>query len=566
MKETKSGNYSLDPVTLEVLRNSFAMVAEEMSANLVRTSYSPNIKERRDSSCALFDRKGKLIAQAENIPVHLGAMPRAVNAVLDEFDPARLEPGSAVIHNDPYEGGVHLPDITMVSPVHHRESLIGFVANRAHHADVGGSSPGSLSADSKSIYAEGLQIPPVRLVREGEMCDEVMRFVLANMRAPAEREGDLRAQLAANYTGEKRFRELIAEHGKEKITAAFADVLNYSEKRTRSRIRNLPDGSYGAVDFLDDDGCGTTDIRVEVRVEVKDDVVSVDFAGTHDQVEGPVNAPIAVTESATYYSLRAATDPSIPPNSGCYRPISIEVPEKSLLNPVKPASVVGGNLETSQRIVDVILAALAGAGIGSIPAGSNGSMNNVTFGGGGKKSSADYTFYETIGGGSGGCPGKDGVDGIHCHMTNTRNTPVEVIERNYPLRVEKYGFRRDSGGAGKYRGGLGLVREIRALEDGTEFSLLSDRRTHRPRGFSGGKPGQSGKDVLIRNKEKRPLPAKVTKELRQGDLVCLRTPGGGGYGDPRERQPERIARDLREDRVSRERVKNNYPQYESFQG
>lgn len=554
--------FSVDPITLEVLRNAFAMVAEEMSANLVRTSYSPNIKERKDSSCALFDPTGELLAQAENIPVHLGAMPRAVRAVLKEFEVDELRPGDAIVHNDPYEGGVHLPDITLVSPVYDdRDKLLGFVANRAHHADVGGAHSGSLSAESSSIFAEGLQIPPVKLQEEGEIDDDILRFILNNVRTPQEREGDLRAQVAANFTGKKRLRELVDDHGREKILRVYEDVLSYSEKRMSKKIKNLPEGVYGAIDYLDDDGLGNEDLRIKVEIEIEDDRISVDFAGTCPQVEGPVNAPVAVTESATYYSLRAATDPSIPPNQGCYRPINISVPEGSMLKPSKPAPVVGGNLETSQRIVDVIFSALAEAGIPSIPAGSNGSMNNVTFGSTAGNSSASYTFYETIGGGTGGRPDQDGVDGIHCHMTNTRNTPVEVIEENYPLRVERYELRPDSGGAGEYRGGLGLRRDIRVLEDGTEFSLLSDRRRYKPRGLNGGKSGRPGDDKLIRDDEEISLPGKVVRDLKKDDIVSIRTPGGGGYGKPGDRDLKKIRRDINEDRVSEKKAVRHYPQY-----
>ncbi len=559
----KDIQFSVDPVTLEVLRNSFEMIAEEMSANLIRTSYSPNIKERKDSSCALFDPFGQLVAQAENIPVHLGAMPRAVKAVLANYDVGEINPGDAIIHNDPYEGGVHLPDITMVSPVYDDdEVLVGFVANRAHHADVGGAYSGSLSAKSKSIFAEGLQIPPVKLTEGDSINEDILRFILDNVRTPQEREGDIRAQIAANYTGRKRLRETVREHGRDKILCVYSDVLLYSEKRMRKRIMDLPDGRYRASDYLDDDGLGNEDLKIEVELEIKDDEIRVNYEGTCPQVEGPVNAPIAVTESATYYSLRAATDPSIPPNQGCYRPISVGVPERNLLNPSKPAPVVGGNLETSQRIVDVVLSALAEAGIASIPAGSNGSMNNVTFGKPGKGAGAGFTFYETIGGGIGGRPDKDGVDGIQCHMTNTRNTPAEVIEQSYPLRVERYELREDSSGAGKFRGGLGLRRDIRVLEGETEFSLLSERRRHRPRGIKGGKPGVSGEDTLIREAEEESIPGKMTLELNAGDVISIRTPGGGGYGDPRDRNKDRIEKDLKEERESPAKVEKDYPQHE----
>ncbi|MFP4588814.1 MAG: hydantoinase B/oxoprolinase family protein [Candidatus Acetothermia bacterium] len=563
----KSTSFSADPVTLEVLRNALQMIAEEMSANLVRTSYSPNIKERRDSSCALFDPHGALVAQAENIPVHLGAMPRAVGAVLKQYDLEQLSPGDALIHNVPYGGGVHLPDITMVSPVYGEEGdLIGFVANRAHHADIGGTYPGSLSAESRSIFAEGLQIPPVKLVSGGDINEEVLNLILTNVRTPGEREGDLRAQLAANFTGKKRLEKLVQKHGREKILSIYEDLITYSEKRMRKRITDLPSGTYTANDLMDGDGLGNEDLKIQVKIRIEESEIYIDFKGTCSQSEGPVNATIAVTESATYYALRATTDPTIPPNQGCYRPLNIEVPEGSLLNPSKPAPVVGGNLETSQRIVDVILSALAQADLSGVPACSHGSMNNITFGRAAAKSSSSFAFYETIGGGLGARPAQDGVDGIHCHMTNTRNTPVEAIEQSYPLRVECYELRKDSGGAGKYRGGMGLRRDIRVLENGTEFSLLSERRTHRPQGLNGGESGKSGIDQVTREGRKQTIPGKAVLELDQGDLVSIRTPGGGGYGAPTLRCLEAIKRDVKEGRLSEEEARKRYPQYREEAG
>ena len=551
----------VDPVTLEVLRNAFATVAEEMSANLVRTGYSPNIKERADASSAVFDSSGRMIAQAENIPVHLGAMPHSVRTVISAFA-GEFEPGDTAIHNSPYSGGAHLPDITFVSPVFVDEELIAYVANRAHHADIGGVRAGSVAADATSIYAEGLQIPPVKLFERGAMVDGVFDLLLANVRTPEERAGDLRAQQAANETGRRRFAEIVEEHGPDVVAAAMDRVLEYSETRMREVVRELDDGSYGYTDHLDDDGAGTEDIAITATITIDGSTIDVDFAGSAAQVDGPVNAPIAVTTSATYYALRAITDPDIPPNQGCYRPFSVSAPDGSVVNARSPAPVVGGNLETAQRVVDVVLGAMAQADVTPIAAASNGSMNNVTFGGDDPQR-GPYTFYETIGGGYGGRPNRDGVDGIHAHMTNTRNTPVEVLETTYPLRVERYELRPDTGGVGRHRGGMGIRRDIRVLGEEVAFSLLADRRYHRPYGLEGGGPGANGEDYAITDGVQRRIEGKTTLELSDGDVISVRTPGGGGFGPPTERPVEAIERDLLEERVTEEHVEEHYPQFES---
>ncbi|MFB6109667.1 MAG: hydantoinase B/oxoprolinase family protein [Halodesulfurarchaeum sp.] len=550
----------VDPVTLEVLRNAFEMVAEEMSANLIRTSYSPNIKERKDASSAVFDPQGRMLAQAENIPVHLGAMPHSVDAVIDAFG-GEFEPGDTVIHNSPFSGGAHLPDITFVSPVFVDGELIGYVANRAHHADIGGVHAGSVAPDSTSIYAEGVQIPAVKLFDGGDLVEGVMDLLTENVRTPDEREGDLRAQQAANETGRRRFRELADDHGTETVRGVTDHVLDYSEQRMRSEIRGLEDGTYAFDDVLDSDGAGASDVGIAVDVTIDGSEIHVDFAGTAPQVDGPVNAPIAVTTSATYYALRVVTDPEIPPNHGCYRPFSISAPDGTIVNAEPPAAVVGGNLETSQRIVDTILGAMAEADVDPIVAGANGSMNNVTFGSSDPSLDDPYTFYETIGGGYGARPGKDGVDGVHAHMTNTRNTPAETIELSYPLRVERYELRPDTCGAGQYRGGLGVRRDVRVLDHVAEFSLLSERRRHRPYGLAGGDPGSPGDDRVVRDGTGQSIDEKVSLNVSDGDLVSVRTPGGGGYGPPEERDPAAIERDLEEGRISEAFVEEHYPHY-----
>jgi N-methylhydantoinase B len=543
----------IDPVTLEVLRNAFEAVAEEMNAALVRTGYSPNIKERRDCSTALFDADGEMVAQAETMPVHLGAMPFSVAAALEAFPPETLRPGDGVLLNDPFRGGAHLPDLTLVTPLFADGEVIAYAANRAHHADVGGSTAGSVAADSTEIYQEGLRIPPVKFLVSGEVDDAVLDLILANVRTPAERRGDLRAQEAANETARERTDDLLAEHGADAVAAAFAAVQNYSERRMRAALGELPDGSYGFADRLDDDGRGNEDLRIEATVRIESGRATVDFAGTAPQVAGPVNAVFAVTASATYYALRCVTDPDIPPNAGCYRPIEIRTPEGSLVDPDPPAAVVGGNLETSQRVTDVVLGALAAAVPDRVPAAGQGTMNNVTLGGTDPRDGSPYAFYETQAGGFGARPSADGMDAVHVHMSNTLNTPVEVLETAYPLRVRRYELRPDSGGTGRFRGGLGLRRDIESRGE-TTLSLLGDRHRNPPYGLAGGDPGEPGA-VFVDGER---VPAKTTRDLAAGSVVSVRTPGGGGHGDPGERSAEAIARDLRLGKLSAAEAREAY--------
>jgi N-methylhydantoinase B len=565
----------VDSVTLEVVRNACIAVAEEMNATLVRTAYSPNIKERRDCSCALFDAAGEMISQAENMPVHLGAMPFSVAAAVERFPPAELEPGDSILLNDPFRGGAHLPDLTLVSPVFVDGDVVAYAANRAHHADIGGSRAGSVAADSTEIYQEGLRIPPVKFASGGTVDEDVLSMILANVRTPDERRGDLRAQEAANATGRRRFSALAEKHG-DTLAPALAEIKDYSERRMRTEIESLPDGTYTFEDVLDDDGRGNEDLPVRAAVTVDDDEIAVDFAGTAPQTAGPINAVFAVTASATYYSVRCVTDPSIPPNHGCYRPITVDAPERSLVNPEPPAAVVGGNLETSQRVTDVVLGAFAEADVSRVLAGSQGTMNNVTFGGTDPRGAAGddgaaegagspYAFYETQGGGFGGRDGKDGMDGVHVHMSNTRNTPVEVLETAYPLRVERYELRPDSGGAGRFRGGLGLRRDLRVRDHTATFSLLADRQRHAPYGLAGGAEGEPGAAFRI-DADADPddgddgvrIPGKSTHDLPPGTTVSLRTPGAGGYGPPSEREPAALADDLRQGKVTESAARASY--------
>ena len=507
----------LDPVTLSVLASALAGIAEEMGAVLIRGSYSSNIKERRDCSTALFDARGQMVAQAEHIPVHLGAMPEAVAAIRRR----NPEPGDVFAINDPYSGGTHLPDITLVSPVALEGEILGYAVTRAHHSDVGGMRPGSAPSDSREIYQEGIIIPAVRLVRGGDYVDDVLDLLLANVRTPAIRRGDLRAQIAGNQIAEERVGELIERRGKEIVLAAFDEVISYTERRTREVIRDLPDGEYRAEDFMEGDGTADEDIPIRVKVRIKDDSMSIDFSGTSSAVRGNVNCPFAVTRSACYFALRVLLPEDVPANAGTYAPLDITAPKGSLVNAQSPSAVVAGNVETSSRIADTVLSALSGAA--PLPAQGQGTMNNLVIGG------AGWTYYETIGGGQGASHKGPGPSGVHVGMSNTLNTPTEAFELEYPMRVERYELLYGSGGEGKHRGGDGIVRSVRVLEP-TSLSLLPDRRRHPPRGANGGGPGKVGENFL--NEEK--LPPKVSRELKAGDVVTVRTPGGGGYGRAEE--------------------------------
>ena len=548
----------VDPVTLEVTRNACIAISEEMNATLIRTGYSPNIKERRDCSCALFDADAEMISQAENMPVHLGAMPFSVAAAIDRYPPETLDPGDAILLNDPFYGGAHLPDLTLVTPVFQDGDIIAFAANRAHHADVGGSRAGSVAADSTEIYQEGLRIPPVKLFEGGEPNEGLFDMILSNVRTPDERRGDLRAQEAANETGRRRVTELVEKYGRGQLTAMLEEIKDYSERRMRAEITDLPDGTYTYDDVLDDDGRGNEALAIRAAVTVDGDHVSVDFSGSADQTAGAINAVFAVTASATYYAVRCVTDPDIPPNHGCYRPIDIEAPDGTIVNPEPPAAVVGGNLETSQRVTDVVLGALSKAVPDRVTAAGQGTMNNVTFGGTDPRDGTPYAFYETQAGGFGGRRGKDGMDGVHVHMSNTMNTPAEVLETAYPLRVTRYEYRPDTGGAGEFRGGLGLRRDIQVRDHEATFSLLAERHRSQPYGLSGGDPGATGGAVLNPDDDPEELAPKSTHELPPGSVVSVRTPGGGGYGDSSDRDAGALARDLRLGKITPERLRSVY--------
>jgi N-methylhydantoinase B/oxoprolinase/acetone carboxylase alpha subunit len=522
----------IDPIEFEIFKNLFVSIAEEMGVTLCRTGFSPNIKERLDYSCAIYDGRGQTIAQGDHMPVHLGAMPLSVRAAIDHV---AMEPGDVVMLNDPFRGGTHLPDITLVAPVFLSRSgpPAFYVANRAHHSDVGGMSPGSMPL-AREVYQEGLIIPPVRLVRRGEIVPDVLALVLANVRTPDEREGDLTAQIAANRVGERRLREAVAKYGRRKVDHYAAAAQDYTERVLRHTISRIPDGEYRFEDVLDDDGFARRRIAIRAAVRIAGSSAEIDFTGSDPQTEGGVNANFAITLSASLYAFRCLVTDDVLYNEGIARPLRVIAPEGSIVNATRPAAVAGGNVETSQRITDVVLGALARALPEVIPAASQGTMNNVTLGGVDPRTGRRFAYYETLGGGMGGRNGLPGLSGVHCHMSNTRNTPVEAIEHYLPVRICRYGLRRGSGGAGRFPGGDGLVREYEAFTE-TEITVLSERRTERPWGVVGGSPGASGVNVVIRRDGRvEPLGAKARVRLAAGDRLRIETPGGGGYGAAEE--------------------------------
>lgn len=517
----------VDPIELEIFKSIFISIAEEMGMALCRSSFSPNIKERKDFSCAVFDERGRTVAQGDHLPVHLGAMPLSVSSAIEHVD---LDPGDTVMLNDPYRGGTHLPDITLVSPVYvkGRSRPAYFVANRAHHSDVGGMSPGSMPLASE-IFQEGVIIPPVKLVRGGELDRDILDLVLANVRTPEEREGDLTAQLAANRIGEKRLLEVARKYGYAKIRSYMRHLQDYSEKIMRQAISEIPGGAYRFTDWLDDDGLSPRPIKIQVTIRIRGDSAEVDFSGTDPQTEGSINANRAITLSATMYVFRCIIRGDVPYNSGLLRPIKIIAPEGSVVNARMPAAVAGGNVETSQRITDVLLGALAKALPDRIPAASSGTMNNITFGGTNPATGKNFAYYETIGGGMGASPERDGLSGVHTHMTNTRNTPVEALEHYLPIRVRRYALRKNSGGKGQFRGGDGIVREFEFLVP-AQVNILSERRKFPPYGLAGGAPGKKGKNICRQGGRRKTLGSKASFRVGPGDIIVVETPGGGGYG------------------------------------
>lgn len=511
---------SVDPITLEVARHRFSAIADEMGSVLRRTALSPNIKERADCSAAVFDPRGEMLAQAEHIPVHLGSMPASVLACLETFDP---EPGVHYAVNDPFQGGTHLNDLTIVAPVFHGADLVAWVANRAHHADVGGEAPGSMPAHATTVDQEGHRVPPTVAVRDGGMLPDFVEPFVDASRTPWERRGDLAAQMGANAVAVRRLAELVSREGIDRYTEIAGALLDYGERRTLAALDLVPNGSYSFEDFME---LGDHDVAIRVRVTVDGSALHADFTGSDPQVEANFNAVEAVTRSCLYYAVRVATDPTIPANGGCYRPISLEAPAGSIVNALPPAAVAAGNVETSQRIADVLLGALAQAAPDRVPAASQGTMNNVLIG------NDRFAYYETVAGGQGARPYRHGQSGIQTGMTNTQNTPIESLHNHYPFRVIAYTLRRGSGGDGRFVGGEGIRREI-VFEEGATLSLMGERRRNPPWGLAGGRPGAVGEDWLVhRGGERERLAGKVTVDVQTGDRLIVLTPGGGGWGTP----------------------------------
>ena len=547
-----------DPIELEVFKNIFHSIAEEMGAALRRTAFSPNIKERRDYSCAVFDARGQVVAMGDHMPVHLGSMPMSVRAAIDAFP---MVPGDVVMLNDPFCGGTHLPDITLVAPVYiprpRGAAALGrepdfYVASRAHHADVGGAYAGSMGP-CREIYQEGVRIPPVKLVRRGKPDGDVLSLLLANVRTPREREGDLGAQIAACHTGATRLREVCARYRLPRVRRAMRALLDYSEEMMCAFLAQVPRGTFRAEDFLDDDGITDRPIRIAVSIAFhtmprgtagrgRGSAVTVDFTGSDPQVAGSVNAVEAITYSACFYVFRCLLAEDVPATAGLMRPIRVIAPQGTVVNARPPAAVAGGNVETSQRVVDVLLLAMAQAIPGRIPAGSSGTMNNLTLGGIDPRSGEPFAYYKTIAGGMGARPTKPGVSGIHTHMTNSLNTPAEALEHAYPFRVTRYSLRPSSGGTGKFRGGDGIVRELEVLTD-SEVAVLADRRSRGPYGLAGGHAGTPGRTQIIRRDGSvEELPGKASARLRAGERVRIESPGGGGWGRSRTAGTARAAR------------------------
>lgn len=522
------------PISLEIFRSALTAIAEEMGTVLMLSSYSPNIKERRDFSCALFDVQGRLIAQAAHIPVHLGAMPDSVASALATFE--HFAPGDIIALNDPFLGGSHLPDITLIAPIyvniHNEPCLIGFAANRAHHSDVGGISAGSMPLASE-IYQEGIIIPPVKLWEAGQPNQPLLSLLLRNVRTPAERRGDLAAQVAANRTAVRRMEEMVARWSLPTLQAHIEELIAYAQRITCATIANMPDGTYRFEDHLDDDGIGEESVKIAVSVTVSGEAMTVDFSESSSQVRGNINTVAAVAKSAAYYTVRCLMPDDAPMNHGTFAPVTVIAPGGTVVNARPPAGVAQGNVETSQRITDAIFGALAQALPEVIPAAGQGTMNNITAGGLDPRTSQPFAYYETMGGGMGAHPEQDGLSGAHVHMSNTLNTPVEAFEYAYPMRISRYELRAGSGGQGKHHGGDGLVREI-TFEVPTDVTLLTERRRFAPYGLQGGEPGQRGENRLVHEGQETLLPGKVHFRAAAGDRLTIASPGGGGWGKASE--------------------------------
>ncbi len=545
-----------DRVTLQVISNSLAYASEEMGLALRNTAFSPNIRERMDHSAAVFDREGRLLAQAEHIPVHLGSLPWGLRNMMDacRSSGVDIEEGSMVASNDPYVTGTHLNDLTVVAPIYHKGELAALVVNKAHHADVGGVSPGSISMDATTLQEEGFVLEPAYLVRKSEIVEKTVARFSSHSRTPRERKGDIKAQVAANFTGARRVGAAIAKYGLEEFREASDDAFAHSRAMASTRMAGLTPGTYSARDFLE--GVHGEDLRLASKVTVSRKGIEVDYQGTDAQVDYPLNAVFGVTLSGVYFVLRCLLGSDIPANHGAFSAISVKAPAGCLLNPDRPHPVGGGNVETSQRNADVLFRAFADAAPGLVPAAAGGSMNNVMAGG--TFRGRPWAFYETIGVGLGGRRGFDGIDGIQCNMTNTLNTPIEEFERSYPIMLVRYEFRPDSGGAGERRGGSGLVRAYRALADGTAFTVVAERERHRPWGLLGGQDGEGTRVTLAHRGKRTSVPSKSRLTLSGGDVVEIWTAGGGGYGPPSKRSASAVASDLEDELLSPARARRAY--------
>ncbi len=550
---------TVDPITLEVMRNACQSVAEEMGAALIRTALSPNIKDRRDCSTAIYTAEGDLVAQAEHIPLHLGLMVSVVRKTLERYPIERLEPGDAIITNDPYISGSHLPDVVMITPVFLDGECVALLANLAHHVDIGGMVPGGMPTISTEIFQEGIRIPPVKLRKRGELDAEIMGLIANNVRTSYEMRGDFQAQMAANNVGERRIREVISRYGVDETRFYMDAIMDYAERRMTRAIKDVPEGTFTFEDYLEGDGLTDDLLKIEASVTIGNGRIRVDFTGTDPQARGSVNSTRAVTLACVYYALKSAIGPELPSSGGTFRPVEVITPEGTLVNPRFPAPVSNANINTSQRITEVILGALSKIIPERVPAASTGSMSIFTVGGVDPRTNEYYSYVETYGGGQGALFNADGMDGVHVHMTNTMNTPTEVIEIAYPLRVERYGLVSDSDGPGRFRGGLGLTREMTTVDHRATISIGTERRAIRPWGLQGGKQGGASASWIVQPDGKRKdLPTKVTIQVEAGTRIVLQTAGGGGFGDPMERDPELVSQDVAEGFINTERAALEY--------
>ncbi len=550
----------MDAITLEVMRNRFFAITEEMGAAIIRTAYSTNIKDRRDCSCALFDANGDTIAQAEHIPVHSGVLPWGVKGSLSRIDLSQLKPGDILMHNDPFIGGTHLPDIIMFSPIFFQGKIVAFVGNLAHHVDVGGMVPSSLTPDATEIFQEGIRFPPVKIRKAGVLDQELLAIHRANVRTPYISGGDLMAQIAANNVGERRFEELCIEVGIDTVLEAITELENYCDRRMVTELVKFPTGSYEFSDFLEGDGATTDeDLVIKVKISTGGPQMKIDFTGTCPQVKGSINCVRPMTLACVYYVIRAVTDPSIPPNVGSFKRIEVITPEGSLVNSMFPAATGSGNSITCQRLVDVLLGALGKVVPDRVCAAASGSMNGIQIGGFNSQTNSYFVNGETVGGGYGGIHDQDGTSGVNTHMTNTRNTPVEVLETILPIKVIHYGLRPDSEGPGLHRGGFGIERVFEILTDDVSCQIISDRVRNQPWGLEGGKPASGAKFIVQRRGgEIIELPSKTRVKFFTQDRFFINSSGGGGWGDPKRRDPKLVAIDVRDGLVSKERAESEY--------